>query len=125
MRVSMPGGMLRVAAFVHVRMRVEHPTVDMRVGVVMAPSPAQEQACRQKYDDQPDRYLGTLKQAGGKPAREQQQGNSECEQCGCMPDAPSQPEHAGASCTFRAPREDDRRDGGQVVRVGRVPDTEL
>jgi hypothetical protein len=116
--------MLPVAAFVHVRMRVDHAAVDMRVGVVMPPFPTQEQACRQKYDDQADRYFSTLKQASWKPAREQQQGNPEGEQCGCMADAPGQPEHAGASSAIRAPGEDNRRDGGQVVRIGRMPDAE-
>ncbi len=85
--------MLGVSTFVHVRVSVEHAGMDMWMGVVVSPPPPQEQASRENYDDHADRNLRTLKQAGRKLAREQQQGNSEHEQCGCMPDAPGQPEH--------------------------------
>jgi hypothetical protein len=125
MIVSMlDGTLLVVVAFVHMRMCMDHAPVNMRMSVILSPEPAQKQARRQKYDDQPNRHLGALKDSGGKLTREQQQGNSEGEQCGCVPGSPGQAEYAGTAATITTLRKHDGRDGRQVVRICCVPKTQ-
>src|SRR5918995_979022 len=96
----MAARMPRVVTFVDMRMGVKYAAMNMRVCVVVSPAPAQKQACRQKYDDDPDCHLRASKQPGRKPAREDQQRNSEGQQCCCMPNSPRQPEYARAMCPF-------------------------
>jgi hypothetical protein len=72
MIVSMTVRILGVITFMDVRVHVEHACVNMRMSVIVSLPPAQEQACRQKYDDQPNRHLGALKQSCRQLPREQQ-----------------------------------------------------
>jgi hypothetical protein len=121
MSVSMLAGMIDAMALVHMRVCVEHSVMSVRVAVIVALAPADQQPGGQKDDDESDRHLRTLKYTCGKLAREQQHWNPEDEQCHGVSQSPGQAEHSGPSRSFPAIGENQSGDRGQVIRIGCVP----
>ena len=98
--------------------------VRVRMEAELAAAPAQEQPEREVDDDESDRRLGDLLNALRKNVTEEQHGQPECEQRHRVAKAPGEPELGGtARRAFPAAR-DEGRDGGEVIRVGRMTEPE-
>ena len=99
--------------------------VRVLVEAKLAAPPAGEQPQRE-VDDQPrDRRLrATLDASRAAPARRADDRQAEHEERQRVPEAPGHAEPRGASGRALAPAGEERRDGDDVVRVGRMPQAE-
>ena len=102
-----------MADAVRVIVHAEHPAL-----------PADEQPDRQADDQQADRGLGGLLHRRGQVGLEEHDRHAEQEQARGVPEAPRETEPGGRLRRALLGAGDQRRDGGEVVGVGRVPEAE-
>ena len=82
--------------------------------------PAQQQPERERHDHEADRYLGALLDARRQVRLPEHDRHAEREQRRGMAEPPGEPEPGRPAAAVR----DQRRHGGQVIRVARVPQAE-
>jgi hypothetical protein len=87
-------------------------------------APAEQEPEREVDDDEPDRALGPVLNCLRKEAVEEDDRKPEGEQRRRVAKAPGEPELAGAGRGALAAARDERRHGGEVIRVARVAEPE-
>jgi hypothetical protein len=120
-RGRMPG---LCGVLVHVGVRVTDLAVLVQVRMEVAAAPAQEQPNRQKRRDDADEEFGGAACDVRQLRPEQDDRHAKQEERRCVSEPPEETEHAGTPTAPAIVREDERRDSGQMVRVGRMAGAE-
>jgi hypothetical protein len=84
-------------------------------------APADDQPDCESGDDERDRGLGRLLHMLRQVPVEQHDGHAESEEGDGVPDAPRRAETSSSSCCVSSRAGDERRDSGNVIRVGCMP----
>src|SRR3954451_202445 len=118
-------GMLAVSRMlVHVRVRMLHAVVRVRVNVEVAPSPAEQQPHRQYHDDQADRRLRTALDHIGEIPPEENHRQTKDEQGEPVSQSPGEAEPGGPAGTVALAAEEEGGNGGEMVGIRGVPQPE-
>jgi hypothetical protein len=113
-----------MATLMGVRVRVLHTIVAMGMDVEGTVRPPDQQAESEKEDDQTDGYFRASDHPFREILAEKNDRQPEDQQCRRMTEPPGQAKRTGAPCAIPRVRKDERRDGGDVVRIGSVPKTQ-
>jgi hypothetical protein len=116
--------MLASRLLVLVQMPVDDTVVCVVVGVESSRSPAHKQPDSKRYDDEADEDLGDLLDSGWQIRAEENDRKSQDEERDRVSCPRRKAEEAGAPQRTLGLAGDQRRDGNQVIRVGRVPKAE-
>ena len=108
----------------HVRMRVQHRPMLMPMRVEISLPPAHQQADGQRDDHHANQRFRSALHELRQDTAEQDDGEAEQEQRDSVAEAPEEPEQAGAPPAAVVVRQDQRGNGGEMVRIGRMPRAE-
>ncbi len=98
--------------------------VDVRMEIEVAVAPADEESERQEDDQGRNRRLGALLHPLGKILLEEEDRKAEEHERQSVAEAPERAEPCRRTARALTPRGNQRRDGGDVIRIGRVAEAE-
>jgi hypothetical protein len=114
-------GVVRLMAFMGMRMRVLHTIVTVEVAVEVAPLPPNQQSKRKEDDHDADRYLCKPQESLGEVPPEEHHRHPERQERGRVTQTPRQAEYPSAPHSVALVGEKQSRYRSEVVRIGGVP----
>jgi hypothetical protein len=114
-------GVVRLMAFMGMRMRVLHTGVAVEVAVEVAPLPPNQQSKSKQDDHDTDRYLCSPQESLWEVPPEKHHRYPERQERGRVTQTPRQAEHPSAPRSVALVGEQQSRYRSEVVRIGGVP----